>query len=321
LTSVARSPDVSVVMPTRDRQPALTGALDVLAAQDLGELAVEVVVVDNASRDRTAGFLSERAELGADPFELRPVSEETPGRSVARDTGVAHARSALLLFMTDTCWPAHGDFVARHVAAHRADPDPWFGLVGHIVLADQAATPLMEWLMRSGRLFDYGRLGREPPGPFLFYTNNLSLKKEAYLAVDGHDPRFAGVYGTDYELGLRLVDQGLRLAYDRALLVEYRKALTLRGSLARMQAVGRSANLLNRLHPHRRPPPMPRPVGWRGRVARAIAPLARRLPVPAALPRPVREQLWRIWHFAAFVAGYSADPMPGGRPPQHPSAG
>lgn len=89
-------PEVSVVIPTRDRWSLLSRtALPAALGQE--DVAFEVIVVDDASSDGTA---AELARLG-DP-RVRVVRRETSrGVSVARNTGIAAARGEWIAFLDD----------------------------------------------------------------------------------------------------------------------------------------------------------------------------------------------------------------------------
>ena len=89
-------PEVSVVVPTRNRWPLLsTHALSSALAQE--DVELEVVVVDDASTDGTA----DRVEALGDP-RVRVVRNETQRRLPAsRNVGSATARGAWLAFLDD----------------------------------------------------------------------------------------------------------------------------------------------------------------------------------------------------------------------------
>ncbi|MEA2397833.1 MAG: hypothetical protein QOK25_1389, partial [Thermoleophilaceae bacterium] len=87
---MARGPDITVVIPTRERWPVLRGTLEALAAQDLDGVEVEVVVVDNGSRDASLERLRQHAARVPD---LRVVEQPAPGAAAARNRGVAEARA------------------------------------------------------------------------------------------------------------------------------------------------------------------------------------------------------------------------------------
>src|SRR5438105_6026785 len=50
------APLVSVVVPARDEASDITDCIDAIAAQDIGPTAIELIVVDGASEDGTAGI-------------------------------------------------------------------------------------------------------------------------------------------------------------------------------------------------------------------------------------------------------------------------
>jgi glycosyltransferase involved in cell wall biosynthesis len=93
---VARAPEVSVVIPTRDRWSFLPSHA---LASALGQVDVEleVVVVDDGSADGTAAGLA----LVTDP-RLRVVRHETArGVAGARNAGLAAARGEWVAFLDD----------------------------------------------------------------------------------------------------------------------------------------------------------------------------------------------------------------------------
>jgi colanic acid/amylovoran biosynthesis glycosyltransferase len=288
---MAAGVDITVVVPTRERLGPLGRTLDALAAQELGGVEAEIVVVDNGSRDGSLDRLRELAEGWAGPCPLVVLSEETPGAAAARNAGIARARGRRVLFLGDDCRPARPDFVAGHADASTA-------VLGRIEWdPEEEVTPVMRWLVETGRMVDFGRIERSPElGPWAFYTGNLSVARQALLDVAGFDQRFRGYGWEDYDLGLRLFDRGLRLEYRSELLAWHAHRYDTAASLARMEAVGRGARLLHRLHDHRRP--LPGPPAGRARV------LAGRL--LAAAPH----RWLRASHLAAFARGYRSEPLP-----------
>ncbi|HUY65168.1 MAG TPA: glycosyltransferase [Acidimicrobiales bacterium] len=110
-------PAVSVVVPTRSRPAFLADALDAIGAM-AGD-RFEVVVVDSGSPDPVpVAEVVRRA--GA-----RLVRCERPGISLARNTGVAAARGAIIAFTDDDCAP-DPRWVEAIVAAFENHPDTAF---------------------------------------------------------------------------------------------------------------------------------------------------------------------------------------------------
>lgn len=88
-------PEISVVIPTRDRWPFLRRTLACVLGQENVEL--EVIVVDDGSTDQTAAGLSDIA----DP-RLRVVRNETgSGVARARNRGMAEARGEWIAWLDD----------------------------------------------------------------------------------------------------------------------------------------------------------------------------------------------------------------------------
>lgn len=300
--------DLSIVIPTRDRWPVLAGTLDALAAQSIDGLEVEVVVADNGSADDTWRRLGERASAGRDPFELRPVREPRPGASAARNAGIAAARGGLVLFLGDDCRPSSRDLLRAHLE-HYGDGDPWRAVLGHVEWDPAVgSTPVMRWLDRTGKTFTWPSPGETDASPWFFYTSNVSVSREALVAVDGFDERFPAYGWEDGELGLRLEQRGLRLAYRPELRVVHAHRYELSDSLKRMEAVGRTLRLVHRLHGETASP-RPRPRGPAPALARLGLPVAARLPAPR--PGSRVEDLWlRGLHLGALARGYAAPALP-----------
>lgn len=92
---MAQAPDVSVVVPTRNRLNLLKRTLaGVLAQRDV---LVEVLVVDEASEDETWNYLSAIADSRVRPFR-HPTAQ---GVAATRNTGLANATAAWVAFVDD----------------------------------------------------------------------------------------------------------------------------------------------------------------------------------------------------------------------------
>jgi colanic acid/amylovoran biosynthesis glycosyltransferase len=301
--------ELSVVIPTRDRWNLLAGTLDQLARQDLAGHAMEVVVVDNGWRDGTRARLAAAARERWPSLALRALAERKPGSAAARNAGIAAATGEVVLLLGDDCRPAHAGVVAGHLRAHKDAGGSPRAVVGSIRW-DPAfeRTEAMEWLERSGAMRDPAA---SPPvsGPGGLYAGNLSLPRRELLAVAGFDERFRGYGFEDLELGLRLSERGVQIDHRADLPVRHAHPYDLPESLARMQAVGRAANLLHRLHDHRRPRPGPAASAGRLLKGRLLAPAAWR-PPPSALPAPVRRRWLDAAHLAAFTRGYLGPALP-----------
>ncbi len=127
-------PEVSAVVPTKDRWPLLERALRSVLAQD--GVVVEAIVVDDGSTDGTR----ERLEAWGDPRVRYLRHERSEGVSRARNRGTEAARAPYVAFLDDddvwapdhlnrllSALPPGGSFAfARHyvVDLEREDPQP-----------------------------------------------------------------------------------------------------------------------------------------------------------------------------------------------------
>ena len=109
------TPDVSVVIPTRNRRDLLARALGTVLRQE--GVAVEVFVVDEGSQDDTADFVRSLR----DP-RVTLICHETPkGVAVARNAGIARARAPWVAFLDDDDLWAPEKLATQLEAAARAN--------------------------------------------------------------------------------------------------------------------------------------------------------------------------------------------------------
>lgn len=209
MTPLAAS-DLSVVIPTRGRPDRLRLTLAALAAQTAQGFET-IVVVDGTDQDAP--------ELPG----ARVLQQEHAGPGVARNLGVGASERALVLFLGDDMIP-RPELVARHLALHRSHPEPTAAVLGRIVWHPSVPRDrLHRWLDWSCALFDYRLLEEEAAreaGWERFYSSNVSLKRELYVATGGFDPDFGFDY-EDLDYGWRLGQAGMRLLYERGAVAEH----------------------------------------------------------------------------------------------------
>jgi glycosyltransferase involved in cell wall biosynthesis len=96
-------PQVSAIICTHNREAYLGAAIDSLLEQEFaGEF--EVIVVDNASSDRTREVVEARLSHP----RLHYIYEPVTGLSVARNTGAKAARSPILAYLDDDAVASQG---------------------------------------------------------------------------------------------------------------------------------------------------------------------------------------------------------------------
>jgi len=204
---------VSVIIPTCNRAPVLSKALDAYARQTGDHGICEVIVIDDGSKDETRSVVERHTPDF--PFPLRYLWHQNKGAAATRNLGIRHVKGEVILFGDDDVipWP---DMVSEHVAWHTRHPEPWAGMLG-FVQWDPAIrpTPFMDWSGLYGPQFKFGYLkaGGEI-GVLDAYTCDLSFKSEFIRAADLFDESIPGSGWEDVEFAYRLYQRGCHIWYN-----------------------------------------------------------------------------------------------------------
>jgi glycosyltransferase involved in cell wall biosynthesis len=192
---MSEAPEVTVVVPTRDRWPLLSSnALPSALRQS--DVSLELVVVDDGSSDGTA----ERLAALADP-RMRVIRHESSrGVAAARNAGIRAARGAWVAFLDDDdLWAPH-KLRAQLDEASEAGADVVYAAA---VIVDEARNVLAADIFPSPDELE-PRLLRSNviPGGCSSVVARSALLRE----VGGFDERLT--YTEDWELWIRLVRAG-----------------------------------------------------------------------------------------------------------------
>ncbi|MGE0044079.1 MAG: glycosyltransferase family A protein [Vicinamibacterales bacterium] len=196
---------ISVVVCAHNEEAFLAPCLHSLLAQT--RPPDEVLVIDNASADRTA-------EVAAAIPGVRVVREPRKGLVIARERGRQEARGDLLVYVDADC-RAPLTWLARVAARFDRQPSlialsgnyrfydwDWWGRL-LIRLYDLTLGPathvLVKYVLRIG---------------VVFYGGNFAVRREALEAIGGFDTSIE-FHGEDTNLGRRLFQVGrVALGYD-----------------------------------------------------------------------------------------------------------
>ena len=241
---LAAKPDVTVLVPVRDRAVLLGRCLAALGD------GYPVLVVDDGSED--PGAIADVAAAHGAALVRRPVNG---GPGAARNTGLLSVATDLVAFLDSDCVPGPG-WIER-LAAHLADP------------AVAAAAPRMVavpagpgWAGRyttAACCLDLGEAeARVVPGTRVAYvpTAALVVRRAALAPGAGTGSVFdpALRWGEDVDLVWRLHAAGWRIRYDPAVRVSHHEPEGWPALLTRRFRYGSSAAPLALRHPGRVPP-------------------------------------------------------------------
>lgn len=218
--------ELSVVIPARDAAHVLADQLEALASER-PDFDWEVVVVDNASRDDTAGV----AEGFASSLPIRVVSEPVPGRHHACNRGVAEARADLIAFVD-----ADDVIIRGYVGAMRRALEGCGVVAGRLVHIDDHETAVDFGNVQSTELM--------PSLGFLPYATggNFGVHRDSFLAVGGFESDIP--FGEDVDLSWRLLLAGEEIRFEPDAQVRVRQRSNLRQMFTQHRRFGIAHALL-----------------------------------------------------------------------------
>jgi hypothetical protein len=272
-------PDVSIVVVSWNTRDALARCLASVDAATSG-LAVETVVVDNASADGSAAMVRARF-----PHVRLLVNDANVGFGRACNQGVAAGRGRTVLLLNSDCELGPGALAVLAAAldadaalgavfprlvnpdgtlqpsVHARLPSPWsylpdvlFG--GSLRHALYRAAALKPWLLRA-QLRRHARAHDVAWGG----AACVLVRRAAFEAVGGFDPRFF-MYMEDVDLCARLARAGYRLRYRPEATVRHHWGVSAAKDPAAMirHAYASRIAYFAKHHP-----------GWRAALARRLA--------------------------------------------------
>ncbi|MDO5700979.1 MAG: glycosyltransferase [Bowdeniella nasicola] len=198
-----KSPEVSVIIPSRGGASRLPGLIEALAGQQDAP-SFDVLVVLDGDIDNSAGTLEELSQ--AHP-ELRldwEVFPENRGRVAALNRGIEASRGAVVVRCDDDLVP-RADYITQHAAAHRGERIGAVGLYRNIY-------PDSAYAHAYGREQDeaFRQQAYDTPqkARWRYWAGNCSAPREACVELGGYDPRFDRYGWEDIDFGYRLQQAG-----------------------------------------------------------------------------------------------------------------
>lgn len=205
MATPARSPELTVAIPTYQGARHLAEALRSVLAQQADGVVFDLLVCDDRSDDATLAIV--QAEAGDRARVL--INAERLGLARNWNACIARARTPLVavFHQDDVMRPGH---LAAHLAAFRKHPD--LGMVcGAVTILDEQSQAVPPEVVERPDLGPTDRIF--PPGAFraeLAASNPVrcsavTLRKAAIEGVGGFDPAYR--YAVDWEAWARLAQR------------------------------------------------------------------------------------------------------------------
>lgn len=195
----------------------------------------ELLVVDDGSTDDTAQLINEFASLDN---RIRYFYKVNSGQGAARNLGISRAHGQLLAFLdADDVW--FPDKLQKQVAFMEfVKADVVFSDIA--VLSDNQSETALSWVAQD--VFYKGNDGLKA----FLQSNRIPFvsalaRKDSILAVDGFEESNGIQYGEDYDLWIRMLQNGCVFAGSKEKLAVYRRhdAQTTKHSKAMLQVIQR----------------------------------------------------------------------------------
>lgn len=207
---------VSIIVCTRNRAKDLRETLESISRTDVpDDLPAELLIVDNASTDRTPEVVRCAAPMNMIP--VRYVHEPRKGKGYAYNTGMAEAVGEIFLFTDDDVRvPANWiEGMCRPISNGEAD-----AVQGGIRIAPHLERPWLRGMLRVW-LAAVEDPRRAPEG---LVGANMAFSRTAAACAGAFDPRLgpgAAGYYDDTIFGWSLARAGQRIAYRPEVAVEH----------------------------------------------------------------------------------------------------
>lgn len=184
-------PSISVVIPVfRDAGRAIAAVQAIASVRYRGDL--EIIVIDDGSGDDTAQRID--ATCGGKVRVHR--LDKNLGRTAARNVGAGLATGEAIIFMDCDCLPESTSLLDEHAQALQA---------GHVAsIGPVVGTGSGFWHDYQTRSSERRAALFRSGGVFSGSTQNMAIRRSAFVAIGGFDPAFAGYGFEDRDILMRL---------------------------------------------------------------------------------------------------------------------
>jgi glycosyltransferase involved in cell wall biosynthesis len=199
--------DVSVVIPTYNREKLLQTTLPMLVNQEANGVSYEVIFAINGSTDGSEAVLKSASERW--PEKIRYLTLPGSGSPGApRNHGIRAARGIVVVIVDDDVIP-DANFVAKHAEFHRKNPDQTFAAVGELTIPQEV---LHDPVSFFHEFINYDTLrGKDRLHYLDFWTCNVSVKRQFML--DHGMFKEDLLYFEDGLCGYQLAKHGMQLCF------------------------------------------------------------------------------------------------------------
>jgi glycosyltransferase involved in cell wall biosynthesis len=207
------TPLLSIIVPVYNGSHTIAACLDSLLSLDYPREQFEIVVVNNASTDRTAEILATYRD------RARLLEEKTRGPSAARNRGILEAGGKIIAMTDADC------VVDRHWLRNLVQPleDESVGIVGGRILSRKPCNRIEKF---GETIHDHQKAIEVFKPPYVI-TMNWASPRKVLLDTGLFDETY--IRCEDVDLSQRVLERGYRLVYEHRAVVFHRNERSLTG--------------------------------------------------------------------------------------------
>lgn len=242
-------PFVSVIVPVYNDERRIGRCIEALLAQRWPKDRLEIIIVDNNSRDKT------REIIARYPVTML-VERDRQSSYAARNLGLAQARGEILAF-TDSDAYAHPRWIANAVVRMQRDSIDYLSCRVRLFFENGRKPTLLDMVDYLYAFENKADLEINHTAP----TVSMVTRRSVVEAVGAFNPELKS--GGDSEFGRRVWKAGYKQAYEASALVYHPCRSDLRSFLERTWRYGRARLILSRRFPDLFGPAHEQILRWR----------------------------------------------------------
>ena len=206
--------DISVIIPTKNRQHILPLCLQPVLEQTIPSQSYEVIVIDDGSRDETARLIKEFQRRYP---QLRYLYQQSRGKSAARNLGIQQSQAPLLALLDDDCI-VEADWLEEFIRLARNNQEKVV-FQGRMVNYSQGNIYGETWQFAFSKFVDYALAGKQAGYIDFMGGTNVSLERSAFQLCGDYDTSLE--CREDEDLRMRLQKLGYRIKYEPQIIVKH----------------------------------------------------------------------------------------------------
>lgn len=248
---IQTNPTVTIIIASEDHTPNYEDFFYPLIKQDVDPSFYEIIFVDSDGKTDYQPVLDKIHKDKHPNLNFHFHKPVNATRAKANNYGIRNSKSEIIIFLGDDM-VTKTDFVRQHYDFHQKNSAHHIVGVGPALFSEKHNhnNHFAWWAEKSGNIFgiSFDEQTTDIPNHF-FYLANSSIKRSFLEKTSLFDEDFIHNSWDDYELGLRLLDQGMISKCVPQAATQHHHSYTLQERCDVVRMSGGSAKIFEPKHP------------------------------------------------------------------------